>query len=672
MSGPTAAEILTRIPSGLADCQVSDVHIETLSTKIRVWEDFASNLGLSEPEQEEIRRNNENNYRAQKREALRLWREKNGRQATYRRLIVLFCSLQHNNLADSVRRLLVDHRQEQWYDALETFRKYLVGCYVQTPHPSEREWPLSTAAYVDLPLFEAPLEEQLMPAGQREPQPRKRVELSRIFLAGKQKAERKVVLVEGVAGCGKTTLLWHVSQDWAEGRLFQHLSLVIRLSLVDPDISSARCLADLIPHSNQETREAVANAIGEKDGKGVCFLLDGWDEAPLATQNRASFLYRLIEGRSGRTMLPKISIIITTRPGASSLLNTLVTSKVEIGRMDKLRINDIIDASLPPEDSEELQRLFRQRQQLASLCNLPINAAIAVFLFRMGLRSLPETCTGLFKALVGNLLIRHMQLRTSHRIQEVKEFDDLPQDMREKFNFLSSLAFSGIIDHKRVFDTRTLKGVSLGSSVDTLGLMESRQHLTMFGPSNNYSFLHYAVQEFLAAWHISRLGSDREQADAVSKVLYDTPLSLVIPFYAGLTRLTCRPIQDILLKVTKHSLDVHSVVANRPQTESADRRRLALALLNSVYESQDPTICRHVKPPLPPAHDDLPSGMCMICFSHLGLQPSDCLSVGYLIANQSCCAIDLTNCFIGDAGFEALMNYLKQPSDCAAVSTSST
>ncbi len=97
--------------------------------------------------------------------------------------------------------------------------------------------------------------------------------------------------------------------------------------------------------------------------------------------------------------------------------------------------------------------------------------------------------------------------------------------------------------------------------------MDARQQLTSFGPSNSFSFLHYSVQEFLAAWHMFRLGSE-EQAKAVSDVLHSSPLSSVLPFFAGLTGVSSPAVRDILLKVTKYPLDAYSFAASKLLTES--------------------------------------------------------------------------------------------------------
>ena len=83
---------------------------------------------------------------------------------------------------------------------------------------------------------------------------------------------------------GKTTLMWHACREWAAGRLFPNVNLLIHLSLADPSRHSAKSLADLIPNESSEIRHTVANEIARLSGKGVCFLIDAWDEAPSSVQ----------------------------------------------------------------------------------------------------------------------------------------------------------------------------------------------------------------------------------------------------------------------------------------------------------------------------------------------------------------------------------------------------
>jgi len=80
---------------------------------------------------------------------------------------------------------------------------------------------------------------------------------------------RQVVLIEGSPGSGKTTLTWHLYQQWAEGKLLRQFSLLIPIS---PSTTGAEttCLADIIPYPSKKAREKVADAIAEKEGSVFC------------------------------------------------------------------------------------------------------------------------------------------------------------------------------------------------------------------------------------------------------------------------------------------------------------------------------------------------------------------------------------------------------------------
>ena len=298
---------------------------------------------------------------------------------------------------------------------------------------------------------------------------------------------------------------------------------------------------------------------------------------------------------------------------------------------------------------------------MAAFCNLPINAAIVIYLFCTLGHTLPSTRTALFKALVCNLLVRHIQLRTDHGLQAVSEFEGLPQPILEKLLFISSLAYRGIVQHMRMFSVEFL---------DTLGLMQVHQQLTMFGPCHHCSFLHFTVQEFLAAYHISKQSSS-EQTKMIPKILHRDPLSPVLPFYAGLTNLSNNGVRDVLLEVTKKPLNSYEIFVDKPHAESSDRRRLALALLNCIFESQDSSICefplserqsrgaKHEQKYIDNLMDDAPL---QISFSRLGLEPMDCLSIGYFMANRKrdSCIVNISCCGVGDIEVEVLISQLKQ------------
>ena len=83
----------------------------------------------------------------------------------------------------------------------------------------------------------------------------------------------------------------------------------------------------------------------------------------------------------------------------------------------------------------------------------------------------------------------------------------------------------------------------------------------------------------------------------VNEVLHTNPLSLVLPFYAGLTKLSNPGVCSILMEATKIPLDFQSLterMVQNPVSESSDSRRLLLALTNCIYESANKDVCELV------------------------------------------------------------------------------
>ena len=683
----TAGDIYQGIPSERLDSPVTDIQIADLASELKTWEELAPYLGLTQADEEEIQVDYQGRYGLQKRQALRKWQSKLGsspKGATYRNLIIALCRAKEREMAEKVRNLLTEPEESATTAAdhvLETCRKYLVDCYTIAQPPAQTQWPFSRlSSYIDLKLVQAP-DTLTPPSGQGgRAQPLKEVQLTELFHVGSHLTSRKVVLIEGPAGCGKTTLSWHVCREWAAGRLFQQFSLIIHISLEDQHVHVANCLADIIPHESSEMRRRVAEAVSEQDGRRVCFLFDAWDEAPCALQERSSYLFKFITGSSTR-MLPRCSIMVMSRPVAAGLY-PYPKARVNIRGFGATKLKEFIHASLEDHDSrQKLLQQLREKPKVNDLCNLPINAAIVVHLFHHSpCSTLPSTRTGLFKALVCNLLVRYMQLRTHRGLLEVKEFEHLPDDVLRDFKSVCGLAFHGIMEDRKIFLLESLQKLGLEHPSSPLGLMQAQQQLTGFGARHCYSFLHYAVQEFLAAYHMSKL-SEEEQTKSVGQILHSTPLSTVLPFYAGLTGLSNEGARDILLEVTKQPLDMTAVALALSHTlhESSDRRRLLLALLHCIYEAQKPSICKLVNPPqhpvlrsvmlaefgaLPSSYTQKSMSTCSISFDHLGLDAVDCSAIGYFIFNKclllKIVIVDLQYCYLGDTEVEILINHIRE------------
>ena len=443
----TAKEICEGVPKSCLDRAVSDIHVAQLAKIMTLeWQELAPFLDITPAEEGEIVEQYRGRLQLQKREALRKWKDKGGSKATYRKLIVIFCAQGRVDLAETLKSLLLASGNPStstvspYSDVIDVFHDYLRDCYSDLPHPSSQQWPLnSSKCYIEPELFDAPLKNG-------EPKP---ISLQSLFAAGNSKAKRKVILIEGIAGVGKTTLSWHVCKEWAAGNLFKDTKLLIHVSLSDAALHTASKLADLIPHPSEDLRSSVAKAIADKRGKGICFLLEGGDETPQSLWQ--SFLYRFVAGTGGRSMFPDAHIILTSRPGIPIQVAECLTGKV-IMRGFKL-----LDYVLSVENSTQLLEILEMKPELYGLCHLPLNAVILVYLYRNFKDELPTTRTGLFGLFVRNFLIRHMQTRANYEPTIINDFPtDLPDDIRSSLNKVSALAYNSLLVRK-IIDQRTFQ-----------------------------------------------------------------------------------------------------------------------------------------------------------------------------------------------------------------------
>jgi hypothetical protein len=679
----TAKETCRIVPKSCLDHVISDIHIAQLAKSVTEWQELAPFLGLSRAEIKEIVAEYRGGLKLQTREALGKWKEKNGREATYQNLVKIFHKQDRIDLADIVEDLSTLSENEitgtgssgiSNSSMIDTFHDYLHDCYSELSHPSVLQWPnleLSSECYVELELLDVPVKGEV-----DDPNLVKPIPLKFLLAAGNSKAKRKVVLVEGVAGVGKTTLSWHACKDWAAGRLFENIKLLIHVSLNDRVFQSASKLADLIPHPSKEVRTNVAKAIAEKRGKGICFLLEGCDEAPPSLWQ--SFLYRFVAGTGGRSMLPDAHIILTSRPGIPIQVANCLTGKVVIKGFNLL---EYISA-LRLENEKQLHEVLEMRPELYSLCHLPLNAVILVYLHKFS-DTLPSTRTGLFDLFVQHFLLRHMQNRTTVycEISAIDNFPEgLPNDILQSFIAISQLAYQSILEGKRVIDQKLLIEFGFSSIDNAFGFLQIHQRLTMCGIHKQYTFIHLSLEEYLAAFHITQMDRHK-QITAFKKIFNQNPLSPVLTFYAGLTGLKIDEVQDLLLKILSESIesDVDDIVKKLGLNDSdsvhevnpaSDPRRHMLALMNCMYEAQNPTVFAHVK--LPTCYPQLADSELQVqnvCIRLLGmlLYPTDCLSIGSFIRNTMSRThnisyfVDLSFCLLGDMEIKALAINLQKP-----------
>ena len=686
MANRSEQNIIEQVPARFHSQSVLPSQLDEIALHLEDWELLAPFIKISSPEVKEISENYSGNYRLQKRQALRIWRQKCEHKATIKELVCILYQQGLRSLAEKI----VEICKKEWPTSIIVFSKYLCSYYNEgLAHPSNNQWPSVTGfelpqTYVDLTLHEVPISEIESVLGQMDANKYKEIELHSIF---KPSSSRMVILFEGVGGSGKTTLAWYACKEWAAGRLLQQFQLLIHVQLNDPRLRKLKNLElkDLIPDPDTEACNEIATAIMDRKGERVCLLLEGLDETP--EHLRQPLLSHVLEGRK----LRHLSIIMTTRPHGKILLSLqrVLSSRILIKGFDREKLGKFLDFSLGANSDEKatLVHKFEINPQLEALASLPINAVILSFLVKYFKDELPVTQTGLFNLFMCHACIRHLQLKEPDRQQFFvsKLPYDLPSGLKEAFQNLCLLAYELSRDNKRLFCS-----VEVGKVNNTLGLLQLQQNVSMFGLREYYSFPHLSLQQFLTAIHLSQM-KERDQTLFVSKLLNQDPLSHVIPFFAGLTCLENRRVLSILAEALKHVSSCITVMQEL-LSSNCDPRRKALTLINSLYESQDERlIALHVE--VSDDDDSVSLELCkqaniqetpltlkVLTLQCLPLTPRDCLSLGYFgrIKSFSKCrppsyvsfnqfehilAFNLCSCSLGDTGILALTTELRKNID---------
>ncbi|MDA8002919.1 MAG: NACHT domain-containing protein, partial [Alphaproteobacteria bacterium] len=91
---------------------------------------------------------------------------------------------------------------------------------------------------------------------------------------------RRRVLIEGIPGCGKTTLIKRMCRDWARGSFAKDSKAVIQVVLRCLPKRDDLTIEDMVLTSVRDKKVVadIAQYVHDHQGQGVVFVLDGFDE----------------------------------------------------------------------------------------------------------------------------------------------------------------------------------------------------------------------------------------------------------------------------------------------------------------------------------------------------------------------------------------------------------
>ena len=328
-----------------------------------------------------------------------------------------------------------------------------------------------------------------------------------LFKVESGKKEIKTILIDGDAGIGKSTFCTSISEEWANGEIFQEFELLLLLPLREQEVASAGSLLDLLKvlHPSSKICELVKEYFEEDEGKFLV-IADGWDEVSEEKREEGLFLYKFLFGAK----YSSVSTLVTSRPFASAPLHlrTCIDRFAEIRGFDKEHIVEYINSEFDKKKASQLLEKLGSNPLIESICSVPLNCVIICHLWRELEGDLPTTMTRLYTKIILNIINHNIRRISAYEnTLNLQTFDDIPKTLQKSWWLLCEFAFQTLKKDQLVFSDEELKhffpqGLSLGDDILCFGLLQSSVASLVVGCGRSYHFLHLTFQEYLAALYL--------------------------------------------------------------------------------------------------------------------------------------------------------------------------
>ena len=381
----------------------------------------------------------------------------------------------------------------------------------------DKQWPLcSNTRLINLQLVKTEGEEGFGAQLQKNQKKKKHTPISCAdIFTSEEGTQVNRVIVEGNAGLGKTTFSTILNRGWAEFKMLDNFECTFLLPLRNKKVYSAKNLKELMKlfHISDDVCTAAVREMKKTQGKKVLFIADGWDELDVQNRSEESFLYDLL---INETILPFASVLITSRPSASSSFHYSPFRFIEILGFDQANIEQYIESEFEkdPEKAEALIKQISGNSLLQSICSIPLNCALICHVGHNLEQTLPNSITKLYSLLVLYFVLRNFKKTLSSaysKVTTLKNFDDIiGNDFKCKFWHICKFAYECLLADTIMFSKEEIKKnfpevliENSNNEILCFGLLQSAESPLVNSEELHFHFAHLTIQEFLAALHVA-------------------------------------------------------------------------------------------------------------------------------------------------------------------------
>ncbi|XP_070622830.1 NACHT, LRR and PYD domains-containing protein 12-like [Erythrolamprus reginae] len=329
----------------------------------------------------------------------------------------------------------------------------------------------------------------------------------------------QVVVLQGAAGIGKTMMAKKIMFDWASQQLYQNkFNYVFYISCSEMNFHAEfqkTSIAEIISNEwlkCQKVKNVIQNIL--KNEEKLLFIIDGFDELRHSFNQTENYCCTdpwkkepvriLFSNLFQKKILPKSSLIITTRPTALEKLNQCLEHPhyfEVLGFSTKEREEYFYKFFENKDQAMQALRFVKQNDTIFTMCVIPLVSWIICTVMKQelergkDLQKTPYTLTAIYMLYFSSLLKFH------HK--------ESKQDVQANVKGLCSLAAEGVWKRKILFMEKDVKKHGL----------DQRDYLPLFLNQNvfkrdidciqTYSFIHLSFQEFFAAlFYVLEVGQE--------------------------------------------------------------------------------------------------------------------------------------------------------------------
>ena len=301
-----------------------------------------------------------------------------------------------------------------------------------------------------------------------------------------------------------------------------------------------------------------------------------------------------------------------------------------------------------PQKVNELTQYLQGHSAINSLCFIPFNMVILVYLYKQGI-PLPKNSTELYNYFICLNICRQLAKHGVCLKNNVTTLKDLPEPYNKIVLELAKLSLEAFDNNKLTFTLDEIKAacpdtMAIPGALNGYGLLQVIKHFGLTGTTMTFNFLHLSIQEFLAAYYITTL-SAHEELKIIKEKFWSNVHSNMIAMYITITRGQRSPFKQFLSGGDKTIAISQTFL---------DKQLTCFHLYRCFHEAEDDRVCHSIEQSEALSYGKIDLSLCRLMATDM-----ECVAVFLAsLSHKQWATLNLSYCYIQDHGLRTLNHAL--------------